>query len=50
MQQHSVVSTIGVLVVVLGLAACASKPPEPAAAPKMTNEELDSNGHGEDQQ
>lgn len=41
MQQHSVVSTISVLVAVLGLAACASKPPEPPAAPKMTNEDLD---------
>ena len=41
MQQHPVVSTISVLAVVLGIAACASKPPEPPAAPKMTNEELD---------
>jgi hyperosmotically inducible protein len=38
--KHVLVSTIGVLAVAMGLAACNSKP-EPQAAPKMTNDELD---------
>ena len=38
--KHPLVSTIGVLAVAMGLAACNSKP-EPQAAPKMTNDELD---------
>ena len=39
--KHFLVSTISVLAVVMGLGACTSKPPEPAAAPKMSNDELD---------
>ena len=39
-QRHSLGSTISVLAVVMGLAACNSKPPEPQAA-RMTNDELD---------
>ena len=38
--KHFLVSTIGLLAVAIGLAACNSKP-EPQAAPKMTNDELD---------
>ena len=38
--KHLLVSTIGLLAVAMGLAACNSKP-EPQAAPKMTNDELD---------
>jgi hyperosmotically inducible periplasmic protein len=40
-QKYRFVSTISVLAVVIGLAACGSKPPEPQAAPKMSNDELD---------
>jgi hyperosmotically inducible protein len=40
--KHLLVSTISVLAVVMGLAACTSKPPEPQAVPKkMSNDELD---------
>jgi hyperosmotically inducible protein len=38
---HLLVSTTGLLAVVMGLAACDTTPREPAAAPRMTNEELD---------
>src|SRR4030095_6760624 len=42
MQNKRLVSTISVLAVVMGLAACTSKPPEPQAVPKkMSNDELD---------
>ena len=34
-------STIGILVVVMGLTACTSKAPEPEPTPKMSNDELD---------
>ena len=40
--KHRLVSTISVLAVVMGLAACDSKPPErQEAAPKMSNDDLD---------
>jgi hyperosmotically inducible protein len=39
--KHLLVSTISVLAVVMGLAACNSKPPEPQAVPKKSNDELD---------
>ena len=39
--KHPLSSSISILVVVIGLAACNSKPPEPAAAPKMSSDELD---------
>ena len=41
--QHNprLVSTVGVLAMVMALAACNSKPPEPQAVPKMSNDELD---------
>ena len=40
-QKQLLVSTIGVLAVVIGVAACNSKPPEAPAVPKMSNDELD---------
>jgi len=41
--QHTqlLVSTTGVLAMVIGLAACDTTPREPAAAPRMSSEELD---------
>jgi len=35
------IATIGVLALVAGLTACTSAPPEPEAAPRMTNDDLD---------
>jgi hyperosmotically inducible periplasmic protein len=40
-QKNLLVSSLGVLVAVVGLAACNSKPPEPQPVPKMSNDELD---------
>ena len=39
--KYPLLSTIGVLAVVMGLAACDSKPPELKAVPTMSNDELD---------
>ena len=39
-QKHLLGSIISVLAVVIGLAACNSKPPEPQAVPRMSNDEL----------
>ena len=40
-QKHLFVSTIGVLAIVIGLAACNSKPPDTQTVPKVSNDQLD---------